>query len=211
MNPWKTTVFEDLKAEIFRMMDKKLDHDLLYHHPDHTRTVIKTTRWLCETENISTEDTLILSLAALFHDTGFMVSYENHERYSCEIARKYLTEKNFPEIEIDTIERLILATRIPQIPHNHLEKIICDADLNYLGTDDFCVIGDLLRRELILFGKIDDDNVTWIRYQIQFLDSHQFFTDTCKRLREPVKQQYLSQLKKQLKRAESEQNSDPSH
>src|SRR5699024_1496149 len=132
-------------------------HDLLYHHPDHTRTVIQTTRWLCKNENIPPEDTLILTLAALFHDTGLMVSYENHERHSCEIAREYLTKKDFPEIEIDTIEKLILATRIPQNPHNHLEEIICDADLNYLGTADFFVIGDRLRRELILFGKIEKD------------------------------------------------------
>ena len=42
----------------------------------------------------------------------------------------------------DLFSQLILATKVPQKPKNKLEKIICDADLDYLGREDFDNISD---------------------------------------------------------------------
>lgn len=190
--------FSELKKEVFRLMDERLSSDLLYHHKDHTIGVIKAVEWLCDAENISGADRQLLKIAALFHDIGFIVSYEDHEKKSCDVARQILPKYDFPEDDIQSISELILATKVPHHPKNNLEEIICDADLAYLGDNDFYTIGEQLRQELILHNKIDKNDISWIQFQIRFLDTHKYFTHSCKIMREPMKQNFLRQLKDRL-------------
>ena len=63
-------------------------------------------------------------------------------------GEKLLPEFGYSETEIDTICGMILATKFPQQPHNRLEEIMCDADLDYLGRPDFFSIGNTLFEEL---------------------------------------------------------------
>ena len=65
-----------------------------------------------------------------------------------EYAQKFLPEYGYSKIQIEKISQLILATKVPQNPKNKLEKIICDADLDYLGREDFIYISDNFFREL---------------------------------------------------------------
>jgi hypothetical protein len=48
---------------------------------------------------------------------------------------------------------------------------MCDADLDYLGREDFYEISDSLKNELIKFGKISGDR-QWDQMQISFLEKH---------------------------------------
>lgn len=78
-----------------------------------------------------------MRLGALLHDIGFTVSNINHEEHSVKISRELMRECNFNSLDTETVVNLIYATRIPQHPKNELEKILCDADLDYLGRSDF--------------------------------------------------------------------------
>ena len=49
-----------------------------------------------------------------------------------------------------------MATKFPQDPHNLLEEIICDADLDFLGRTDFYPIGNSLFEELQDYQLIGD-------------------------------------------------------
>ncbi len=107
-----------------------------YHNIGHTLDVFRRARYLSRAENISTEDTVDVLLAALFHDTGFIESYTKNEVIGARLARDYLTRAGHPEKRIQKIETLILAT-IPFTPTHHiLEQILQDADLDNLGRDD---------------------------------------------------------------------------
>ena len=64
------------------------------------------------------------------------------------MAREILPAYGLTRDQIDTICGMIMATRIPQSPSNQLERILCDADLDYLGRDDFYEIGGRLFEEL---------------------------------------------------------------
>jgi hypothetical protein len=75
----------------------------------------------------------------------------------------------------------------------HLQRIICDADLDYLGRDDFFVIGDQLRREFLHFGIVSSEKA-WKELQLKFLTSHHYHTQNSAELREPVKQVNLKKL-----------------
>lgn len=92
---------------------------------------------------------------------------------------------------------MILATRIPQKPQDHLERIICDVDLDYLGRSDYHQIAGLLFQELKERGRIKEKK-TWIKTQIEFLKMHSFHTEYAIRFREPKKQARIKELEDDL-------------
>ena len=92
---------------------------------------------------------------------------------------------------------MIYATIIPHNPNSKLEKIICDADLDYLGRDDFFDIADSLRRELRDHEKIKSDRL-WDEIQVKFLTQHQYFTKSAKKMRAAKKAEHLEAIKKRL-------------
>jgi hypothetical protein len=93
---------------------------------------------------------------------------------------------------------MILATAIPQNPKNIYQEILCDADLDYLGRDDFDEISDSLCQELIEYGKIKNPN-EWDGVQVKFLKKHKYFTQTSKDTRTAKKLEKLEEIKRRLK------------
>jgi hypothetical protein len=74
---------------------------------------------------------------------------------------------------------------------------MCDADLDYLGRDDFHEIADLLRRELREHGKLDSDK-QWDEIQIKFLEQHTYFTQSAINLRQVKKLHHIEEIKLKL-------------
>jgi len=181
------------KLFIFKKLENELPIDLTYHGLHHTEDVLQVTEELCESENVSDYEALLIKTACLFHDTGFLTSRIEHEKLSCEIAKKYLPRFGYSREEIHRICDMIMATKIPQSPKNNLEEILCDADLDYLGRDDFFPVGKTLFKELKNLGMIDDEQ-TWNKMQIKFLKNHSFFTSTNKKRRTTKKLTHLQQL-----------------
>ena len=183
------------KLFIFKKLENDLSGILTYHGKHHTEDVLKVAEELCRLENVSDYNTKLLKTAGLFHDAGFLNSMVEHEKHSCEIVKKYLPGYGYTDVEIDKICGMIMATKIPQSPKNHLEEIICDADLDYLGRDDFYLIGNTLFEELRVQGFVND-LFSWNEIQIKFLEAHTFFTPTNIQRRAPKKKSYIQQLKK---------------
>jgi len=178
---------------ILEMLKRDLAPNLYYHSIDHTMDVYNTSKFLAEKESIPTADTKLLLIAALYHDSGYLHQRENHEDISCNIVRATLPGFDYAEADIETICGIIMATKLPQQPHSLLEQIICDADLDYLGRDDFSEIGNRLFRELQAAGLIANET-DWDVLQLQFLSKHHYFTDTARRLRNDKKQAHLNGL-----------------
>lgn len=182
------------KAYILDKLEQELSPELTYHSINHTCDVLQVTEELCEAEGIAPYESLLLKTAALFHDSGFTRSSKNHEEHGCTIARSVLPAYDYKAGEIERIGSMIMATKIPQSPQNFLEKIICDADLDYLGRSDFYPIGDTLFQELKAYGVLKTE-LEWNNLQIKFLEAHEFCTPTNIRRREAQKQEHLRQLK----------------
>jgi predicted metal-dependent HD superfamily phosphohydrolase len=94
---------------------------------------------------------------------------------------------------VDEVKGLVMATKIPQTPLNDLQKIICDADLDYLGRDDYPTISVKLFAELKHMNIISTEE-QWKNLQINFLKAHQFHTSFAQKNREPKKQYWLKKL-----------------
>lgn len=183
----------DAKAFILEKLRRELPENCYYHCYDHTVDMHDAAARIADFENINEVDKEIVLVAALFHDAGFIIDRENHEMHSCTIAKELLPQFDYILSEIDAVCNLIMATQMPVQPKNKLEEIICDADLDYLGRDDFKTIGDLLYRELSESGGIKSVE-EWNQLQIRFLTNHRYYTNYSQTHRESVKQKNLKRL-----------------
>ncbi len=174
-------------------LKKGLSKKLLYHSVNHSVDVVKAVERIALLEGVTDEGLFLLKTAAILHDAGFVKQYENNESIGAEMAAEWLPKYGYTEQHIKTIVELIHVTAIPHKPINKLQEIICDADLDYLGRDDFDEISDRLRRELRSMKKIDSDR-KWDEIQVKFLKSHQFFTKTSINSRRKKKMENLKNV-----------------
>ena len=192
-------LLEKIKHRVFMRM-KDLDQRLHYHTIWHTSDVLMQVERIAQSEGIVNErDLLLLKIAALYHDTGFLKTYMNHEEVGCQIFMEDAEQMAY-ELTINEKERvcqLIMVTKTPQEPQNIFEKIICDADLDYLGRDDFWLIGKKLYSELFGYGMIHDEH-DWNMLQLSFLGKHQYWTKTSQKMRADKKAEYLSAIQAKL-------------
>ncbi len=191
------------KAErhIMKILQKKLSPKLHYHSIAHTKDVCRAVERLALLEGVADDGLFLLKSAATYHDAGFVESYDKNEPVGARMAGEILPSYGYTEEHIEEIRRLIYVTQIPHQPTNKLEEIICDADLDYLGRDDFHEIADKLRLELREHGKIDSDR-KWDEIQVMFLNQHKYFTETAKNTRQEKKMQNLEEIKARLERNE---------
>lgn len=186
-------LLKKLKAYILSRLETEFRPCFYYHNLDHTLDVCDATLRLAKLEGIDKHYTIILETAALLHDIGMLDNYQEHEAASAKIAQTILADFDYSREDIEEISNLILATRIPQEASTLGEMIICDADLDYLGRDDFFMIAHRLRCEWNCQGRIYSLK-EWYTMQSSFLMKHHYFTRSAILLREKTKQLHLQQI-----------------
>ena len=174
--------FNDIEEYIMTKLDIGLPKNLYYHNIKHTIDVMVQVEIFGLGEGVTKDEMLLLITAALFHDTGFLIGYEDHELLSIKMAKDILPQFYYSEQQIQIICELIFVTKFPPSPRTKLEKIICDADLDYLGRVDFIPISQNLFRELYERGKVHSID-EWNKLQYEFIRNHQYFTETAKNMR----------------------------
>jgi len=183
------------KEYIITKLTKELPDNLYYHSIDHTLDVLKAVETLSYMEKINKEeDLVILKTAALFHDSGYIVKYCNNEVASVQIVCESLPEFGYSLKHIERISKLILSTGVPRKPKNIFEKILCDADLDYLGRDDFYMIGIRLLREWNA-NDIPTSLQEWYIQEVYFLQQHEYYTKSAIKLRLQKMKEHLAELK----------------
>jgi ligand-binding sensor domain-containing protein/class 3 adenylate cyclase/predicted metal-dependent HD superfamily phosphohydrolase len=191
------------KAErkINKLLGQKLSPTLYYHCLDHTQDVVRAAESIALQEGVTDEGLYLLKTASSYHDAGFIEEYDDNEKVGARMAEEILPQFGYTEEHIAKVKELIFVTRIPHKPKNSLEEIMCDADLDYLGRDDFHHISDRLMRELKDHGKIQYRR-QWDQIQVSFFKSHKYFTATSKRLRDAKKQSNLEEIMLRLEKDE---------
>lgn len=186
--------YQNVKDLVLTRLSLEIAETLSYHGVHHTRDVLGVCETRAKALGLPEDERTLLFTAAVMHDAGFLQGLHNHEKEGVKIAKEILPEFGYNASDINQIAGMILATKIPQLPKTKLERILCDADLDYLGRSDFYTIGFTLFLELKALGVISDRK-EWDALQIKFLSNHQYHTDISIQLRAPQKQLRLEELK----------------
>jgi hypothetical protein len=192
---FKLIQFTDIQEIILDKLEKELPATLYYHNVKHTVDVVTEVELIGWAEGLDDEGILLLKTAALFHDAGHTIAYEDHETHSSQLAREYLPRYGYSAEQIEKICDIIMATKMPPDPGDIYEKIICDADLDYLGRSDMIPVSNLLFRELHEQNRIGSFN-QWNQLQLKFISGHSYYTRTARSLREVNKQKQIERIKK---------------
>ncbi len=173
-----------------------------FHNLWHTLDVFQRVNYLIKKENVNDDLGELLQLAALFHDSGCVVSYIWHERYSFEQLKSFLKTVDiyYPEDRIDIIRNIIYCTEVWQEPTNILEKIIKDADLDNLGRDDFFEKTDNLKKETYIIQWIDYSLLQWHEKTLNLLEHTKYYTKTQISERRDNLKNNIILLKKEIKK-----------
>lgn len=187
--------FEKVYAYVMNELLARLDSRLYYHGIHHTRDdVLPAAERLAAMANVEGEDLLLLRTGVLYHDVGCVEDYFNHEQVGVKIATETLPSFGYTPGQIEVVNNIIRTTQLPQNPQNFLEELMCDADLDSLGREDFFITCHQLRLELKEYGRPTTVREWYIR-ELKFLSSHQYFTEFARTLWSEVKQQNIDELK----------------
>lgn len=188
--------FKRARNLIIRQLKSLLPLTCVYHNLYHSLDVERACIRFANLEGVSEHEKVLLRTAALLHDTGFIHQYENNEYLAVQFAKLHLPEFGYSQEDISIIVKCVLSTNEKSIPLTNLEKILCDADLDYLGRDDYFEKVQTLRLELFNFGH-EFTEKSWIDFQLDFLENkHQYFTDSAKNIRGMYKDKRILELKK---------------
>ena len=179
--------------ELLEEMSKKFPSHLTYHTIEHIIDVANVCDHYIKEYKIPDDIALLIRIAAISHDYGYIFSPEEHEERSIKELRPKLNG-SFSEEDIELINGMIRATKVPQKPGNFYEEIVADADLDYLGRDDYDELSTNLYQEFLHYGVVSNDE-EWLEVQIKFLENHQYHVNLALENRTTKKQEKLSELK----------------
>jgi adenylate cyclase len=192
---FKLIQFTDIQEIVLDKLENELPKYLYYHNVKHTVDVVTEVELIGWAEGLDDDGILLLKTAALFHDAGHTVAYDDHEYQGTLMVREFLPKYGYTEVQIDQICRIIMATKLPPQPEDIYQEIICDADLDYLGRSDMIPVSNTLFKELKEQDKIGTLN-EWNKLQIKFISGHSYFTKTAQSLREVNKQKQIERIQK---------------
>lgn len=164
--------FERLKKNILADLER-LPERYRYHNIQHTLEVMENAAKLGVEAGLSGHEQRLLDTAALMHDYGYLKCYRNNESHGAAAAEMILPGYGYAPADVKIIADMIRATAPPCSPRSRLEDLICDADLGYLGTDNFRVRAADLRNEYMAMEKNLSD-CEWYRMEYKFLSAFRF-------------------------------------
>ena len=160
---------QKLIDRVYDDLSKKLDNKYHYHNLYHTKRVVNSSIKIGSNYDLSHNEWELLLTSSLLHDYAFIDSHIDHEEKGAVIAKEILPDYGYNKNDINSIQSLILITKVEAKPHNLLESIIRDADLEYLGSGDFEKISEYLKKEWIECGVVKDDT-HFYDIQLKFLN-----------------------------------------
>lgn len=194
------TLIPHTERFVFNLFKDKLSSEYIYHNFIHTQFVVLKLNEILSVEEVSESDRLALTLAAWFHDVGYIYNDEEHEKQGQIIAEEFLKE-NQANIElIQKVKKLIAATQLNYEPENHLEKIIKDADFSHFGDKNFEKVSFQLKCEIELKEKVEISEAVWNRKNYEFLTQHhRFYTDYAKNNWQNIKMEHVFRIQEMIR------------
>ena len=194
-------IIEKADNFILNLFKDKLPNSFTYHNYTHSKRVFKSINEIIENTEVSEKDALILRLAALLHDTGYIHTRDGHEEESVKIAKEFLAKENVEKDIIEGVENCIMATKFKDDPKGKLEEMIRDADASHFGKEYFKEASEFLRQEYLLQDIEEYTPREWRDENIKVLsEKHQYYSDYALKNWQKEKENNLADLLKDRKK-----------
>lgn len=178
-----------------------------FHTFEHAKAVVKACREIGAAAGLGAEELEVVTLAAWFHDVGYVEGIHGHEERSVAMATSFLRENGYPEERITLVAGCIRATKMPQNPENLLEQVLCDADIAHLASKRFLESTELVRFEIEHNMGRKLEEIEWLTMNIDFVENHQYHTDYA---RSKYAKQHASNIEALKRRLARERQKRPS-
>jgi hypothetical protein len=189
-------------------MRANLPETISFHNYNRTAKVARTCDTLSIQSDLKESEKMLLHLAALFIDIGYCTDPANSVPASVRLARNYLSEKGLEDSDIKVIAESLEAIGYPQQPVSLVAQYLCDADMYYLGSNNYPLNSELLRKELSLVDKLTFTDKEWTKKQLQVLEDHTYFTPEARKLFKKRKRNNILLLQNQLSRMQSQNDQE---
>ncbi len=173
---------------------------LHYHNLAHTQSVVIAAQEIARAHPLELEEEAraVVVIAAWFHDVGYLKNYEAHEAEGMALAQSFLSRHEVSEKFVEQVTDCIQATNWPPHPTDTLEKVICDADMAHLASQDYLTRVQDLRKEIEAYAGKKLGKTRWARQNKQFFEKHTYFTEYAQTHYGPRKQQNYAALVAQV-------------
>ena len=206
-------IIQKASTYVAALFKEKLSKKYVYHNFKHTADIVQEATSLANDYQLSETDKEILLLAAWFHDTGYIDTYQGHEERSVDLATAFLQQENYPSEQVRLVSDCILATKAGNKATSLSEEILADADISNIGKKTFFANAELLRAEWEIFLNKFFTDAEWAQYQLDFLQAATFRTEVAQRkfadqLAKNIQtqQEILAESTKKEKKAEKKKN-----
>ena len=189
---------QEIETYVVNYFNNHHNADLVYHNLSHTKRVVQAAVQISNHYQLKDDDFFIVYAGAWFHDTGYFVESLSHEEKGANHAVSFLESHQVNSDLITAVKNAILSTKLPQSPKNLNERILCDADLFHLGSEDFGERSKLLHKEVERLCGKEISKKNWRHKDVAFLESHEYHTDYCRLLLNDTKAKNLENIKRKL-------------
>jgi predicted metal-dependent HD superfamily phosphohydrolase len=190
----------DSENYISALLAEKLPENIIFHNFNHAIQVKKYAETIGEQAGLTADEMNILRISALFHDAGYVNSFEKYNEESIAIASAFLAEHKVDPLTIDHISEIIGATRLPQEPKDKIAEVLCDADMMYIASESCIEQFDLLNDENAMSKPKHGKRPAIEKGSIDFFTSHTYFTEYGKTILQPKKEAAVKRISERLNR-----------
>lgn len=194
----ETELIKKAKSFAEQVFSNKVFDKLPYHNLNHTLEVVNATRVIGEQSGLNDDEMESALLAAWLHDTGYIEGDKDHELKAALKAKDELTSWGASFKKVLEVTEAIKATKMPQQPESLVSKVVCDADLYHLASDEALEHGRRLREEWRLLKGQDMTDEDWMRSSLEFMQEHRYHTPYGRAVLEKEKKGNIKKLKKLL-------------
>ena len=198
MNKIDDVLIHEAKDYVTDLLTHDLPDKCLFHTIRHTLDVLKNAEIIGRYCGLKEDEMNTLRISALFHDVGYIDSYDNHEAFSAERAANFLASKDIDMEVINQVQEAILSTRTPQSPQDNISSILCDADLMNLTFDDYFEQIDLMREEWAKVGRAKLNRVEFHAQSLEFFHKHAYHSAYGKLVLQPMKEEMEMKIRSKV-------------
>lgn len=151
----------------------------VFHNIDHTRYLVKCAEKIAGYHILNEEEHFILMVSSWFYDIELAES-KSDSLSPAGYATKFLNRHEISPDITNQVASLITAGASNEAPSNTLEEIMNDAVTYYFGKKICLAYFEDQRKEKELFTQKEIDRETWLKWVLDTLQNHTYYTIFCR-------------------------------